>query len=255
MELYLFIKRKAGKTWPLTEEITVKFFFSNSFVLILDFSWHTYHSIRADSRFATSQWETSLQSNTVSHWLGANLESTLVLFYKGKKMSSPCRIGSSNGSTLDHCSDTGINSVFNFKSTIHKHNFNPPYSTLSFNKTGNTVSYQSYKICNSLLTSISPSILDPFHQYSFSIRRKIKSKFHFSLIQIFNIVFPTNFCTSHDSCAVVACAKICRDLITGTWITTKKFIYLKSWENKMSVEWTCSLSSWNGLPRSLKLTI
>ena len=31
----------------------------------------------ADSKFALSQWETSLQSNTVSHWLGANLESAL----------------------------------------------------------------------------------------------------------------------------------------------------------------------------------
>ena len=34
--------------------------------------WH-----RADSRLVPSQWETSLQSNTVSHWLGANLESAL----------------------------------------------------------------------------------------------------------------------------------------------------------------------------------
>ena len=32
---------------------------------------------RADSRFAPSQWEMSLQSNTVSHWLGANLASAL----------------------------------------------------------------------------------------------------------------------------------------------------------------------------------
>ena len=32
---------------------------------------------RADSRLATGQWETSLQSNVVSHWLGANLESAL----------------------------------------------------------------------------------------------------------------------------------------------------------------------------------
>ena len=31
----------------------------------------------ADSRFAPSQWETSLQSNAVSHWLGTNLESAL----------------------------------------------------------------------------------------------------------------------------------------------------------------------------------
>ena len=33
--------------------------------------------LKADSRFAPSQWETSLQSNGVSHWLGANLESAL----------------------------------------------------------------------------------------------------------------------------------------------------------------------------------
>ena len=34
---------------------------------------------RADFRFAHNQWETSLQSNAVSHWLGANLESAMVL--------------------------------------------------------------------------------------------------------------------------------------------------------------------------------
>ena len=32
---------------------------------------------KAGSKLAPSQWATSLQSNTVSHWLGANLESTL----------------------------------------------------------------------------------------------------------------------------------------------------------------------------------
>ena len=32
---------------------------------------------RADSRLAPSQWETSLQSKAVFHWLGANLESAL----------------------------------------------------------------------------------------------------------------------------------------------------------------------------------
>ena len=36
-----------------------------------------HHECRADSRLAPSQWETSLQSNAVSHWLGANLESAL----------------------------------------------------------------------------------------------------------------------------------------------------------------------------------
>ena len=34
--------------------------------------------LRADSRFALSQWETPLQSNAVSNWLGANQESALV---------------------------------------------------------------------------------------------------------------------------------------------------------------------------------
>ena len=34
---------------------------------------------RADSKCAPSQWETSLQSNAVSHWLGTNLDSALRL--------------------------------------------------------------------------------------------------------------------------------------------------------------------------------
>ena len=42
---------------------------------------------RADCRLAPSQWETSLQSNTISHWLGINLEwvlwCTLILTHWG----------------------------------------------------------------------------------------------------------------------------------------------------------------------------
>ena len=38
--------------------------------------------LRADSRFAPSQWEMALLCNDVSHWLGANLESTLILVEK-----------------------------------------------------------------------------------------------------------------------------------------------------------------------------
>ena len=34
------------------------------------------YSYMAYSRFASRQWETSLQSNAVSHWLGRNLESS-----------------------------------------------------------------------------------------------------------------------------------------------------------------------------------
>ena len=37
---------------------------------------------RADSRLASSQWETSLQSNAVSHWLDTNLESALRVCFR-----------------------------------------------------------------------------------------------------------------------------------------------------------------------------
>ena len=39
------------------------------------------YTFMADSRLASSQWETSLQSNAVSHWLGANLESALYIVH------------------------------------------------------------------------------------------------------------------------------------------------------------------------------
>ena len=41
----------------------------------------TVPTIRADSRFAPSQWDTSLQSHAVSQWLRTNLESAL--YYPG----------------------------------------------------------------------------------------------------------------------------------------------------------------------------
>ena len=49
-------------------------------VLVLGFYIHhallnEYISTRDDSRLSPSQWETSLQRNTVSYWLGTNLES------------------------------------------------------------------------------------------------------------------------------------------------------------------------------------
>ena len=43
-------------------------------------SWQPYYM--ADTRVGPSQWETSLQSNTVSHWLGASLESAMILCYR-----------------------------------------------------------------------------------------------------------------------------------------------------------------------------
>ena len=43
---------------------------------------------RADSRLAPSQWEMSLQSNAISHWLGAKLERALTL--SSQTASIPC---------------------------------------------------------------------------------------------------------------------------------------------------------------------
>ena len=40
---------------------------------------------RAGSRLTPCQWETSLQSNGISHWLGANLESALDYLVRHKK--------------------------------------------------------------------------------------------------------------------------------------------------------------------------
>ena len=37
-----------------------------------------------------------------------------------------------------------------------------------------------------------------------------------------NRVIATKFCTWHDSCAVVACAKICRDLMASSGITARR---------------------------------
>ena len=56
------------------EDIHVK---SNLFITWCTLTQCYQYMYRDDSRLAPSQWETSLQSNAVSHWLGANLESAL----------------------------------------------------------------------------------------------------------------------------------------------------------------------------------
>ena len=45
---------------------------------------------RADSRLALSQWQTSLQSNAASHWLGANLESALWVYLQDVAVHWDC---------------------------------------------------------------------------------------------------------------------------------------------------------------------
>ena len=47
-----------------------------------------YGTLKPDSRLVPCQWETSLQSNTVSHWLGANLESAPTLYIQSQSSFS-----------------------------------------------------------------------------------------------------------------------------------------------------------------------
>ena len=58
--------------------------------LIIVWGIPTYIHIRADSRLAPSQWETSLRSNAVSHWLGANLKSALHITTVFELKCLPC---------------------------------------------------------------------------------------------------------------------------------------------------------------------
>ena len=75
-------------------EIAASFIFSQAliyriFLIFKQFmSDQRYCTYRADSRLAPSQWVTSLQSNTVSHWLDTNEESTLTCIngWKGKSL-------------------------------------------------------------------------------------------------------------------------------------------------------------------------
>ena len=80
--------------------------------IILQYTELYRYDYRADSRFAPSQWETSLQGNAISHWLDTNLESALdyvhlpwcvwitvsqqyqqLLFYELKTCSSSLMLG------------------------------------------------------------------------------------------------------------------------------------------------------------------
>ena len=76
---------------------------------------------RTDSRFAPSQWETSSQSNVVSHWLGANLESALCLIGYQLRLSRPSHTAQNSRKRMNHAqissltwyiSDLRISSVF-----------------------------------------------------------------------------------------------------------------------------------------------
>ena len=63
---------------------------------------HVLSFFRADSRLAPSQWEMLLQSNTISHWLGANLESNLFFIAVLCSMQYHVRLKHWSGDTKWH---------------------------------------------------------------------------------------------------------------------------------------------------------
>ena len=107
---------------------------SNIIITHVRFAWRLKRGIftawvwyvRADCRLAPSQWETSLQSNAVSHWLGANLESILYMDVPGC-LQSACWIGNCH-IHLTYCETRLLESkgrismtfIWNSKAFIHE---------------------------------------------------------------------------------------------------------------------------------------
>ena len=81
-----------GKLWGVFSDCKFWPIFSFHIAIEINLLGPSDAYIKVDSRLALSQWETSLQSNAVSHWLGANLQSTLI--YVSVKYGI---IGSDNG--------------------------------------------------------------------------------------------------------------------------------------------------------------
>ena len=61
------------------KDLTVCLVYCEYFVVLRTLCYNS-TLLRDDFRLAPSQWEMSLQSNALSHWLGVNLESTLALY-------------------------------------------------------------------------------------------------------------------------------------------------------------------------------
>ena len=81
----------------------------------------TYLHPIVDSRLVPSQWETLLQSNSVSHWLGTNLESALHPWAQWVNLSIACiyRWAASLGkSFLDNSPSNQVMQLYQWKSSV-----------------------------------------------------------------------------------------------------------------------------------------
>ena len=61
-----------------------------------------HYMCRADHRLGPSQWETSLQSNAVSHWLAANIASALYVQTSNLPAVSPSRLSRDYNDMMIH---------------------------------------------------------------------------------------------------------------------------------------------------------
>ena len=62
-----------------------------------------YPQCRADTRFASSQWETALLCNGVPHWMGASLESVLTVYFTFEFCWRHIGLFYSPNNALNHC--------------------------------------------------------------------------------------------------------------------------------------------------------
>ena len=134
----------------------------------------------ADYRFAPSQWDMSLQSNTVSHWLGANLESARLVPARVWYLKQFTSVGDSIGTlkfettkarpiplclTPKH-TITPVNPITGFWSAfvysgslfycaVKRHAFNQPFSLNCLRS--------SYTVCRYRYWSTSAQVKTPSH--------------------------------------------------------------------------------------------
>ena len=89
-------------------------------------------------------------------------------------------------------------------------------------------------ICNNNPISTGAHFTNAFYHHN-SNSMKILFYTHLNSIN----VITTNFCTCHDSCAVMACAKLCCYLMSSNWITARKSFHrisiVSKWNKPLDV--------------------
>ena len=157
-----------------------------------------HHWFRTHSRFAPSQWETALLCNDVTHWLGASLESA-------------SRFAPSQWETALFCNDV----AHWLGASLESARFSPSQWERALLPGKHTVLGLYSETQQGLI------LLTNLHWRFLSWSKKTffcgPNSYH---------AISTKFCTCYDSCAVVAYAKICSNLIINIW-TVDTFVCIR----------------------------